>query len=539
MTAVGVPPVPVGAAETRTGTGLPERLNACEYLLDRRLQAGDGERVALQVRGGEPLTYRELAARVAQVAGALRALGVRPEERVPLALLDGVEFVASFLGALRVGAVPVPMSTMLTGAELAFQCADARARVAVASAALGPALAEMTEGAAELADLVLAGDAPVVIPATVRTHRFDDWTEAPSSWEAAAAYQTWPDSPAFWLYTSGTTGKPKAAMHRHADLPYTAETYARQVLQISHQDRCYSVAKLFFAYGLGNALTFPLSAGASAVLDPGRPTPQGVAETVRSTRPTLFFAVPTFYAALLAAEAGGAVQRDTFASVRLGVSAGEPLPAGLCTRLKDRFGLDVLDGLGTTEALHIFLSNWPGEIRPGTTGRVVPGYRVRLVDDADAAVPPGGGTGHLLVAGDSVATGYWCRTEVTRRTFQGEWLRTGDVYSCDEDGVFTYQGRSDDMIKAGGIWVSPAEVEATLIQHPAVLEAAVVARHTPDGIEEPVAFVVPLPGHTVDAGELIAFCRERLAAFKRPRQVFFADELPKTATGKIQRFKLR
>ncbi|HEX9342379.1 MAG TPA: benzoate-CoA ligase family protein [Actinomycetota bacterium] len=532
MTAVELPP--------EVATGVPERLNACEYLLDRRLEAGDGERVALQERGGATLTYREVAARVARVAGALRALGVRPEERVPLALLDGAEFVASFLGALRIGAVPVPMSTMLTGAELAFQCRDARARVAVASAALGPALAEVAEGSGELADLVLAGDAPVVIPATVRTHRFDEWLTGPDPWQAAPAYGSWPDSPAFWLYTSGTTGKPKAAMHRHADLPYTAETYGRQVLGIGPDDRCYSVAKLFFAYGLGNALTFPFSVGASAVLDPGRPTPAGVAETVRSTRPTLFFAVPTFYAALLAAEADGAVPRDTFASVRLGVSAGEPLPAGLCTRLKDRFGLDVLDGLGTTEALHIFLSNRPGEIRPGTTGRVVPGYRVRLVDDDGAAVPPGsGGAGHLLVAGDSVATGYWCRTEVTRRTFQGEWLRTGDVYACDDDGVFTYQGRSDDMIKAGGIWVSPAEVEATLIQHPDVLEAAVVARRTPDGIEEPAAFVVCLPGRAVAADELVAFCRERLAAFKRPRQVFFTDELPKTATGKIQRFKLR
>jgi len=521
-----------------TSVGVPRRLNACEYLLDRRLEGGDGERVALQERGGASLTYRELAGRMAQVAGALRTLGVRPEERVPLVLLDGVAFVASFLGALRIGAVPVPMSTMLTGGELAFQCRDARARVAVASAALGPALAELAEGAAELTDLVLAGDAPVVIPATVRTHRFDEWTKQHP--EAAPAYETWPDSPAFWLYTSGTTGKPKAAMHRHADLPCTAETYAAQVLGIGRDDRCYSVAKLFFAYGLGNALTFPFSVGASAVLDPGRPTPAGVAETVRSTRPTLFFAVPTFYAALLAAEAGGAVPRDTFASVRLGVSAGEPLPAGLCTRLQDRFGLEVLDGLGTTEALHIFLSNRPGEVLPGTTGRVVPGYRVRLVDDHGVPVPPGSsGAGHLLVTGESVATGYWCRTEVTRRTFQGEWLRTGDVYACDADGVFTYQGRSDDMIKSGGIWVSPAEVEATLIQHPAVLEAAVVARRTADGIEEPAAFVVCLPGHSVAADELVAFCRERLAAFKRPRQVVFVDELPKTATGKIQRFKLR
>jgi benzoate-CoA ligase family protein len=294
------------------------------------------------------------------------------------------------------------------------------------------------------------------------------------------------------------------------------------------------VAKLFFAYGLGNSLTFPLSLGACAILDPARPTPQGVAAAVRERRPTLFFAVPTFYAAVLAAD----LPRDTFASVRLAVSAGEPLPAGIFDRFRQRFGVDILDGLGTTEALHIFISNRPGDIRPGTTGFVVPGYQVRLVNDEGAPVPPGE-AGHLLVSGESVATGYWCRTEVTRRTFQGEWLRTGDVYSCSEDGVFSYAGRSDDMIKAGGIWVSPAEVEATLVQHPDVLEAAVVGRRTPDGLHEPAAYVVRMPGRGPSPEELVEFCRERLAAFKRPRQVVFLDDLPKTATGKIQRYKLR
>ncbi len=508
-------------------------LNACEYLLDRRLEAGEGGRVALE-QGGARITYAELAARVAQVAGALRATGVRPEERVPLVMLDGVELVASFLGALRAGAVPVPMSTMLTGADLAFQCNDARARVAVASGALGPVVKDVVASCDELTDLVIAGDGDVevAVGGPVRVHGFGPWTaDQPAE---APAYATWPDSPAFWLYTSGTTGRPKAAVHRHVDLPYTAETYGRQVLGITAEDRCYSVAKLFFAYGLGNSLTFPLSVGACAVLDPARPTPPGVAATVREHRPTLFFAVPTFYAALLAAD----LPRDTFASVRLAVSAGEPLPAGLYDRFKERFGVDVLDGLGTTEALHIFISNRPGDIRPGTTGYVVPGYRVRLVDDDGNPVPPGE-TGHLLVSGESVATGYWCRTATSRRTFQGEWLRTGDVYACSEDGVLTYAGRSDDMIKAGGIWVSPAEVEATLVQHPDVLEAAVVGRPTPEGLHEPTAYVVRLPGRSPTPQELVEFCRERLAAFKRPRQVVFLDDLPKTATGKIQRYKLR
>jgi benzoate-CoA ligase family protein len=515
------------------GSGLAEMLNASWYLLDRRLEAGEGDRVAFE-QGDERVTYTDLSARVARVAGALRSIGVRPEERVPLVMLDGIDWVASFLGALRIGAVPVPVSTMLTGPELAFQCNDARARVAIASGALGPAVKEMAAACEELEELVIAGDGAEEVAAggPPRVHRFDEWTAGQPP--EAAAYATWPDSPAFWLYTSGTTGKPKAAMHRHVDLPYTAETYGQQVLGITPEDRCYSVAKLFFAYGLGNSLTFPMSVGATAILDPARPTPQGVAAAVARHRPTLFFAVPTFYAAVLAAD----LPQDAFSSVRLAVSAGEPLPAGIYHRFKERFGVDILDGIGTTEALHIFISNRPDDIRPGTTGSVVPGYRVRLVDDLGAPVPAGE-SGHLLVSGESVATGYWCRTATTRRTFEGEWLRTGDVYSCGEDGMFTYAGRSDDMIKAGGIWVSPAEVEATLVQHPDVLEAAVVGRRTPEGLHEPAAYVVRLPGRNPAPAELVEFCRERLAAFKRPRQVVFVDDLPKTATGKIQRFKLR
>jgi benzoate-CoA ligase family protein len=514
------------------GSGLAELLNASSYLLDRRLEAGEGDRVAFE-QGGDQVTYAELAARVGQVANALRSIGVRPEERVPLVMLDGVDWVASFLAALRIGAVPVPMSTMLTGAELAFQCNDARARVAIASGALGTAVKEMVTGCEELQDLVVAGDggAEVAMAGGVRVHRFEELVAGQPA--EAAPYATWPDSPAFWLYTSGTTGKPKAAMHRHVDLPYTAETYGQQVLGITPDDRCYSVAKLFFAYGLGNSLTFPMSVGATTILDPARPTPAGVAAAVGASRPTLFFAVPTFYAAVLAAD----LPADTFSSVRLAVSAGEPLPAGIYHRFKERFGVDVLDGIGTTEALHIFISNRPDDIRPGTTGSVVPGYQVRLVDDHGRDVPDGE-TGHLLVAGESVTTGYWCRTATNRRTFEGPWLRTGDVYSRS-DGVFTYAGRSDDMIKAGGIWVSPAEVEATLVQHPDVQEAAVVGRRTPEGLHEPAAYVVTLPGRRPTPDELIEFCRERLAAFKRPRQVVFVEDLPKTATGKIQRYKLR
>jgi len=511
---------------------MPERLNASEYLLDRRLEAGDGDRVAFRYQG-QDLTYAEIASRTRQAAAALTGLGVRPEERVPIVLLDGPEWVAAFLGALRIGAVPVPVSTMLTGDDLAFLCADARARVAIGATALGEAVAGMAAGGAELRDLILVGDGDVATPPALRTHRWDSWVGEAAGAETEV-YPTWPDSPAFWLYTSGTTGKPKGAMHRHADLPYTAETYGRQVLGVTRDDRCYSVAKLFFAYGLGNSLTFPMAAGATTVLDPRRPTPDGVADAVRAERPTLFFAVPTFYAALLAAD----LAADTFSSVRYAVSAGEPLPADLHRRFRERFGIDILDGIGTTEILHIFISNRPGDVRPGTSGRLVPGYDAKLL--ADDGVPvPDGEPGHLYVSGESVATGYWCRTDVNRRTFQGEWIRTGDVFSRSADGVYTYAGRSDDMLKAGGIWVSPAEVEATLVAHPDVLEAAVVGRSDADGVDRPVAYVVPLPGRTPAAEDLIAFCTARLAAFKRPREVILVDDLPKTATGKIQRFKLR
>jgi benzoate-CoA ligase len=448
------------------------------------------------------------------------------ENRVLLLLYDSPEFAASFFGAMKIGAVPVPVNTMMRAQDYVYFLNDSRAKVVIAHRALWDEVARVRDQLAYLKHVVIVGEPEP------GQHAFDQWI-APAS-PALDPAPTSKDDAAFWLYSSGSTGFPKGAVHLHHDMIYCSDLYARPILDIGPDDITFSAAKLFFAYGLGNSLTFPLSVGASAVLDPARPTPQGVAAALRERRPTLFFAVPTFYAALLAAD----LPADTFASVRLAVSAGEPLPAGIFHRFKERFGLDVLDGLGTTEALHIFISNRPGDIRPGTTGFVVPGYRVRLVSDEGAPVPPGE-TGHLEVSGESVATGYWCRTEVTRRTFKGEWLRTGDVYSCSEDGVFTYAGRSDDMIKAGGIWVSPAEVEATLVQHPDVQEAAVVGRRTPEGLQEPAAYVVTLPGRSPGAEELVEFCRERLAAFKRPRQVLFVDDLPKTATGKIQRYKLR
>jgi benzoate-CoA ligase len=522
-------------ASPTTGTTVPaappDRLNACQWLLDRRLAAGDGDRVAVRCRGRDH-TYAEMTAMAASVAAALRNSGVRPEERVLLVMVDGPELVAAFCGAMRMGAVPVPLSTMSTAADLAFLAVDSRARLAVVSAPFLEAGRTMA-AAPELADLVVAGGDPGPELDGTRLHSWEGWLAAAGGGDGAPL-ATHADAPAFWLYTSGTTGKPKGAMHRHADIPFTAETYGSQVLGIRPDDRCFSIAKLFFAYGLGNSLSFPFSVGATVILEPGPATPATVAALVTAERPTLFFATPTFYAGLLAA----GLPEDTFASVRQGVSAGEGLPAPVLERFRDRFGVEILDGLGSTEALHIFLSNRPGAVVPGTSGTPVPGYEVRLVDDQGDAVPDGE-TGHLMVRGESIATGYWCRTAVTRRVFCGDWMRTGDMYVRNEDGTYRHSGRSDDMLKVGGIWVSPAEVEATLAAHDDVVEAAVVAETDGDGIQRPVAYVVLMPGRSVEPDALVEFCRARLAAFKRPRRVILCEQLPKTATGKIQRFKLR
>jgi len=521
------------APPTAAGSRVPAipHLNSCAWLLDRRIEAGDGDRVALRCAGVDH-TYADVASMVASVAEALRVSGVRREERVLLLLPDTPELVACLLGAMHIGAVPVPLSTMATADDLAFIASDSGARLAVVHARFGAAAVGLTRGDA-LAGMVVVGDpAAVPVPAGLAVESYVEWAQ-PATGPVAVAPTT-AESPAFWLYTSGTTGSPKAAMHRHADMPFTAESYAAQVLGIRRDDRCLSIAKLFFAYGLGNSLTFPFSAGAATVLNPDPPTPASIAALVHSEQPTLFFATPTFYAGLLAAD----LPPDTFASVRQGVSAGEPLPASVFERFRDRFGVEILDGIGSTEALHIFLSNRPGAVRPGTSGTPVPGYEVRIVDDSGDEVTLGD-TGHLLVRGESLATGYWCRTALNRRTFLGEWMRTGDVYTRSDDGVYTYCGRSDDMLKAGGIWVSPAEVESALVAHPSVVEAAVVGRADADDIVRPVAYVVLRADATADESTLITFCRESLAPFKRPREVIFVAELPKTATGKIQRYKLR
>jgi benzoate-CoA ligase family protein len=504
--------------------------NACTYLVDRHVESGGGDRTAVTGPTGS-LTYAELLERVRHMASGLRDLGVRPEERVLIHMADSPDMLALVLGAMRIGAVPVPVSTMMTAKDLSVVLRDSRARVLAAGTEFAATAEEAAQTAPDLAAFVLTGDAPPRAPSWAQSHLLAKVAESDSLGDP---YATSPDSTALWLYTSGTTGLPKAAVHRHASIRSVCETYGAQVLGIRPDDRCLSVPKLFFAYGIGNSCFFPLSVGASAVLEPARPTPALIAERVAAERPTLFFGVPTFYAALLAA----GLPADTFASVRQAVSAGEPLPAPIFRRFAERFGVEILDGIGATEALHIFVSNRPGQVRPGSTGVPVPGYDVRIVDDDGAEVPQGT-PGHLMVRGDSIATGYWCRTEVTRRVFQGEWLRTGDTYVADEDGGLRFLGRSDDMIKAGGIWVSPSEVEARLLEHPGVAQAVVVAVPDGDGLDKPVAGVVRAEGSEVTEAEIVAFCREDLAAFKRPRAVFFLESLPTTATGKIQRYVLR
>jgi benzoate-CoA ligase family protein len=510
------------------GSGGAVTYNAAEWLLDRNIGLGRGGTVAIRCRG-ESTTYAELLGETWRAQHALEELSVGAGDRVLMVVNDEREFVACFLGCLRSGVVPVPVSTMATPGDLAAIAADSGARVLVASAQYADRIAVIAAGAPSLGHAVVIGDVAGEAPIAVsRWSDVDDVSEAPVA-------PTDADSQAFWLYSSGTTGIPKGVIHRHADQQATFDTYAVQVLRAGPDDRFLSIAKLFFAYGLGNSLTFPLAAGGTAILEPRPPTPRDIAELVGREQATLFFASPGFVAAVLDAD----LPDETFASVRCTVTAGEALPAELQKRFSSRFGHPVLDGIGSTEALHIFLSNTIDEQRPGTSGRVVPGYEAVLRDDNDREITDAETSGYLYVRGPSTASGYWQRDEATAATFRDGWLKTGDVYTKSHDGYWTFLGRNNDMIKAGGIWVSPAEVESVLVAHPDVLEAAVVGARSDTGLEATVAFVVPRSGRSIDAAAIDAHCRERMASFKRPRQLFVVDELPKTATGKIRRFALR
>ncbi|MEO8134809.1 MAG: benzoate-CoA ligase family protein [Betaproteobacteria bacterium] len=503
--------------------------NAAQDLIGRNLAAGRGSKLAYIDDAGR-YTYDELAHRADACAHGLTRLGILREQRVLLALLDTIDFPAAFLGAIKAGIVPVAANTLLTSADYDYMLRDSRACALVVSAALLPVFAPLLSSLPDLKHVIVSGN-------EAGNHALLSTLMAASA-EPFDAASTCADEACFWLYSSGSTGAPKGTVHVHTSLDATAELYARPILGIQESDLVFSAAKLFFAYGLGNGLTFPLAVGATTVLMAERPTPDAVFKRLREHRPTIFHAVPTLFAAMLASPQLPLEDEMRF---RRCISAGEALPENLARRWRERFGIDILDGIGSTEMLHIFLSNRQEELRYGTTGKAVGGYDLKLTDEAGNPTPPGE-IGDLWVGGSSAAKEYWNQRDKSRATFQGWWTRTGDKYSVDADGYFVYAGRSDDMLKVGGIYVSPVEVESVLITHPAVLEAAVVGHDDEVQLVKPKAFVVLKAGQAASpalAEELQAHVKASLAAYKYPRWIEFIDELPKTATGKIQRFKLR
>jgi benzoate-CoA ligase len=514
--------------KTAADLGVPEQFNAAGYFVDRHLAEERGDKVAIEC-GDEQVTYAELAERVNRCGNALRgACGILPGERVVLLLLDGPAFFYAFFGAIKIGAVPVPVNTLWKTADYRYVLQDSGARVAIVSDALLPAIEAIPRadipdlqhvivagvaGGAGTFDSLLAGGAPALDAAPTRH-----------------------DAPAFWLYSSGSTGAPKGCVHLQHDMVVSAELFGKGVLGIRESDRCFSAPKLFFAYGLGNAGYFPLAAGATSILWPGRPTAPDVYAVIARHRPTLLFFVPTGYGMMLACEGD-----FDLSSIRLASSAGEALPPALYARFKERFGIDIIDGIGSTEITHTFISNRPDAIRPGSSGLLVDGYDAALLDE-DKRPVAAGEIASLFIRGESICDGYWNQPEKTRATFDAGWMRTGDRYWRDADGFYWHAGRADDMLKVGGLWVSPLEVEHALLEHDAVHECAVVGREDADALVKPLAFVVLRAGTAATpalAAALQNFVRTRLPDYKRPRWVEFLDELPRTATGKIQRFRLR
>ncbi len=512
---------------------IPRDYNAAWDLLQRNLQAGRGAKTAfIDDRGS--LTYGELAERVNRFGNVLVGLGVAPESRILLCLHDTVDFPVAFLGAIQAGIVPVATNTLLTSNDYDYMLGDARVRVLVVSAALWPQFASIVGKHKQLKHVIVSGaDASALSEGQLRLSEV--LAQSAPHFEPAP---TTADDMCFWLYSSGSTGAPKGTVHLHSHLIQTAELYARPILGIEESDVVFSAAKLFFAYGLGNGLTFPMSVGATAVLMGERPTPQAVFQRFKQHHPTIFYGVPTLYAAMLAS---AELPARADLHLRLCTSAGEALPADIGRRWTEHFGVEVLDGIGSTEMLHIFLSNRPGEVRYGTTGKAVPGYALRLIGE-DGNVVEQGAIGELQISGPTAAVMYWNNRERSRNTFLGPWTRSGDKYTEDEDGYYHYAGRSDDMLKVSGIYVSPFEVEAALMTHEAVLEAAVVGCADIDELIKPKAYVVLKSGivRTPELAEqLKQHVKNQLAPYKYPRWLEFSDELPKTATGKIQRFKLR
>ncbi|HEY8069288.1 MAG TPA: benzoate-CoA ligase family protein [Burkholderiales bacterium] len=497
---------------------IPRDYNAAEDLVGGNVQAGRAGKIAYIDDAGQ-CTFGELADRVNRFGNHLLSLGLKMEDRILIAMHDSIDWPVAFLGAIKAGIVPVAVNTLLTPKDYEYMLSDSRAKALLVSPSLKP------QFDAFLSKLTFLKH--VLVPP------FKDLLEKSSPGLAAAP--TTRDDACFWLYSSGSTGMPKGTVHVHSSMRITAELYADGVLGLKESDVIFSAAKFFFAYGLGNSLSFPLAAGATTVLMAERPTPDAVFKRLTGRKPTLFFGVPTLYAGMLASPAFPSKQN---LNLRTCISAGEALPPQIAKSFREKTGVDILDGIGSTEMLHIFLSNRPGDIRHGTTGKAVPGYELKLVDEQGNAVKQGE-LGELLIKGPTAANLYWNNRAKSRSTFAGEWTRSGDKYSQDADGFYAYGGRTDDMLKVSGIWVSPAEVEAALVSHECVLEAAVVGQEDEQKLIKPKAYVVLKPGKQATTEELQNYVKSKLAPYKYPRWIEFATELPKTATGKIQRFKLR